>query len=581
MAAETDAAAHAVLNAPFARQAMVFLGAALVCAPICRRLKLSPIFGYLLAGLALGPQGLAVFAEAESVRRLAELGVVFLLFAIGLELSFERIMALRRLIFGLGGAQMIATGLVVGVVAALWGNGVGASVILGACFAFSTTAMGMQLLSERRETATAHGRSAFAVLLMQDLAVAPMLVAVTALGSAQGAGAGALAVSGILAMTKAVLAVVAILVVGRFGLRYAFRWIAAERSPELFMAAVALTAVGAAWATELAGLSTALGAFLAGLVLAETEFRAQIEADVEPFKGLLVGLFFFAVGMSIDLRFLVNEPVTIAASVVGLIVIKFGVLAALIPLFARPWPETLRASGLLSQAGEFGFVVVGAALGVGLLGDGVAQFMAIVIALSMLATPGVDAAARLAATLVERRSGAKLAPVAAGAELEGHVVVLGYGRVGRLIGEALNAGAASWVALDRDAQAAKAARSSGAPVLFGDATRMEMLERAGLGRAAAVIITLDDSRDAARALDTIRSRRKELPVLVRAADAASAQALMGSHATVVIEEAVEPALQLAKETLQRLDLSAGAVDVLIDEVRAREAGSAPRVAEAP
>jgi CPA2 family monovalent cation:H+ antiporter-2 len=540
----------AVHAPPYLREAVLFLIAGLVAAPLCRRLKVSPVIGYLVAGVLVGPGGFQLVSDPDGVRDIAELGVIFLLFAIGLELSFARLKALRKYIVGLGGVQMLATIAAVGIIALAWGNAPEAALVLGVCFAFSSTAVAMQLLAERGETASGAGRTAFAILLMQDIAVAPALILVEVLGQSE-AGAAALLSGAAVAVAKALAAVVVIVVLGRVVFSRLFKLIVSERSPELFMAAVILTALATAWTTNQAGLSTALGAFLAGVLLAETEFRAQIETDIEPFKGLLLGLFFMGVGMSLDPRVLLRDPVFILLAVAGLALLKATIIFAAARAFGRSNGEAARVSGLLAQAGEFAFVVVGGALVFGVLDAGVAQFMAVVVALSMLASPGFDAVGRRIGRWFEARE-AEDAGAAAGEELENHVVVAGYGRVGRIIGRALTSQDAPWIAVDRSASTVAEARKRGEPVVFGDAARLELLHKAGLDRAAAVVVALDDAAASARAVASVRQRRPNVPVIVRARDEASAEHLTRLGATAIAHESYQPALQLAETALNAI-----------------------------
>ncbi len=560
----TEPASHAL---PYLADVLVLLAAGLAAAPVCRRLGLSPVIGYLLAGVALGPGGFQVVADAEGVRSIAELGVIFLLFSIGLELSLERLRTLRYYIFGLGAAQLTVTAAVVAGIAYAWGNSGGAAIVLGACFAFSSTAIAVQLLTERRELASPAGRVAFSILLFQDLAVAPTLLLIQILADSGGGVTGvALAVGE--ALARALIAVVVIVVVGRVVVRRVFHVIASERSADLFMGLVVLSALLTAWATEQAGLSAVLGAFLAGLLLAETEYRAQIETDIEPFRGLLLGLFFIGVGMTLDPSAALETPLRLAAAIIGLAAFKAAIIFVLALLFRSRVSEAARVSLLLSQAGEFGFVVVAAALVVGVLPEDVGQFMALVIAGSMVVAPVMDIFGRgLSTALTRPHEGPQAAAAAAG----GHVVIAGYGRVGRLIAGALSDCNAPWVAVERDAGVVVQARNAKQPVLFGDAARVELLERAGLANATAFVITLDDPIAAERAVSAVRARGRNVPIIARARDAAAAERLTKAGAQDVILESVEPAVQMARSALTHVDAPMADVDAMLESLRAREA----------
>ncbi|MCK5361947.1 MAG: cation:proton antiporter, partial [Gammaproteobacteria bacterium] len=366
------------------QEAVVFLAAAGLVIPIAKRFDLSPVLGFLLVGLAVGPHGLARFAEQHEwlrhvlitdvagVRALAELGVVFLLFMIGMELSLQRLWGMRRIVFGMGAAQIVVTGLVIGSIAWGFGNSLEASVILGSCLALSSTAIVMQLLTEQGRFGTVVGRGSFAVLLAQDIAVVPMLFVVGSLGARAG---GSLITTLGLAIGGAVLTVLLILGVGRLVVRPMFRYVSSLHSPDLFMAATLLIIIATAAATHAAGLSAALGAFLAGLVFAETEFRHEIEVNIEPFKGLLLGLFFMSVGMIIDPSQILAEPLWIGLSVVGLFTIKALLTAGLARLFGFSRGQAIEMGLLLGQGGEFAFVVLGFATTFALVPEPTAQFM--------------------------------------------------------------------------------------------------------------------------------------------------------------------------------------------------------------
>ncbi|MCG6122042.1 MAG: monovalent cation:proton antiporter-2 (CPA2) family protein [Microvirga sp.] len=566
---------------PYLREAVVFLIAAGVIVPALHRLRVSPVLGYLVVGGLIGPYGLglwvetvpalgyAVIQDLEGVRHFAELGVIFLLFMIGLELSLDRLWAMRRLVFGLGSLQVVVTALVIGLVAWEFGNSIPASIVLGACLSLSSTAIVMQMLMQSRRLASPLGRSSFSILLMQDLAVVPILFAVGVLGAQT---EGAIGPAFAFAVGKAALVVCAIYLVGRLVLRPTLRLVAQARSPEMFMAAILLTVIGAAAITGLAGLSTALGAFLAGLLLAETEYRHEVEVDIEPFKGLMLGLFFVSVGMGIDWRVVADQPFWIAAALVGLFVIKASVTTLLCIAFRIPRLTALETGLLLGQGGEFAFIVVGLAMSLSLLQPDVGQFMLIVAGLSMLVTPLVAGAARRLVARLESRDVTR-AHEGETDEIEGladHVVIAGFGRVGRVLAGVLDAERTPYVALDLDPVAVAEARKEGLPVYFGDAARLEMLNRAGLGRAQAVAVTMDQPEAARRVVEEIRRERPDIPIFARARDARHATALRDSGATSVIPESLEASLQLAGRLLAQLGYPEDAVVRRIQQQRAIE-----------
>lgn len=559
------------------REVLVFLAAAGVVVPILQRLRVSPVLGFLIVGIIVGPFGLARFSESapwlhhvsigdpESVRSIAELGVVFLLFMIGLELSLERLRAMRRLVFGLGGAQVLVTGTVIGLIASWFGNSPATSIVLGAAFALSSTAVVMQLLSEGGRMASPTGRTGFAILLFQDLAVLPILFLVVAL-AAQGDGSPVLAFA--LAMGQALVAVVVILVVGRFVIRPVFRVLGREAGPEMFLALVLLLIIGIAVATEMAGLSMALGAFLAGLLMAETDYRHQIEVDIEPFKGLLLGLFFVSVGMSIDIASLANRPEWLLASVLGLVIIKAPIILVLARAFGQPLPVAVETGILLFQGGEFAFLVVAMALDVGLMPEETAQFMLIVASLSMMVTPLLaNLGMRLALQLEDHSAKRGVTGMESTDDLTDHVIVVGYGRVGRSVAGTLSSQEIDHISIDIDAARVARYRREGRGVVFGDASHPEMLKRLGAGRALALVVTLDRQTDAERIVEVASHNWPDLVIHARARDNAHATRLTTRGADRVVPEALEAGLHLAEGLL---------IDIGMPQTAARQAVEARR-----
>jgi CPA2 family monovalent cation:H+ antiporter-2 len=572
---------------PFLREILLFLVLAGVLIPLLQRLRVNQVVGFLAAGVALGPFGLGLWAgehawlapftfpKLEGVVALAELGVLFLMFMIGLELSAERLWALRRWVFGAGVVQLVASALAIGAIAWAFGNPWPAAAVLGAVLALSSTAVAMQLLTERRALGTRLGQACFSVLMMQDLAVVPLLVVVGALADvhrASGAGvgidgfAGLGGAAGLVAgsLAKAAIAVVAIAWIGRRLVRPLFRTLARDRQPDVFMALTLLATLSIAGLTAAAGLSMALGALLAGLLLSETEFRHEVEVTIEPFRGLLMGLFFMSVGMGIDLREVAAAPLLVPVSVLGLFAIKAAVLWAVLRAGGLSAGRALEGGLLLGQGGEFAFIVVGVATLEGLLPPDVGRFMLLVVGLSLVATPF---AARLGHALGERidhlsRAGARAdeppgegdAPGASG----GHVVIAGFGRVGEAIAQVLDAQGVRWVALETDATRVTDRRAHGAPVWFGNATRVELLRRLRVGDAAAVVLTMDQPASALHALRAIRREYPSVPVVARSRDEAHAAVLRDEGATVVIPETLEASLQISAVVLQ----SAGVPDLV-------------------
>jgi CPA2 family monovalent cation:H+ antiporter-2 len=573
---------------PQLREALIFFGCAGLVIPLLQRLRVSPVLGFLVVGTLIGPFGLGllveehpwlryvVISDIEGVRSLAQLGVILLLFIIGLELSVERLVAMHRMVFGAGLLQVAISALIIGGVAAGFGNALAASIVLGLSLSLSSTAVVVQLLVERRELATPLGRASFAVLLFQDLAVVPLLLLVSILG----AGAGAeLAQRMGFALLKALLAVGAIVLIGRSVLRPLFRRVAALRQPEAFMALTLLLVIGTALTTASAGLSMALGAFLAGLIVAETEYRHEVEVNIEPFKGLLMGLFFLSVGMATDLRVLQQDPAWIVASVAGLFLIKAAVVAPILRAFGLSLGAAAHAGLLLGGGGEFAFIAVTAAMTAGLLEREVAQFMLIVVGFSLLATPLAAQLGRFAGRHLDRVLG--LPAAAAAAEIppamEGHVIIAGFGRVGQLLARVLDANQVPFLALDTDAELVERLRRARLPVYFGDASRGEILDKAGAERAAAVVITLDQTDAARRAAHAVRRHFPEVPLVARARDEAHAALLRQAGARGVVPETLEAGLQLSGHVLEALGIPPEARDEIIDRQRELElAGQAGR-----
>jgi len=555
----------ASLGAPFLRDVAVLLLAGVVVPPVMRRLKTSPMVGFLLVGALLGPAGLRVFSDDEGIKPIAELGVIFLLFAIGLELSFERLRALRRLILGLGGAQMLVTTIAVTLIALAWGRTGGAALVFGLCIAFSSTAVAMQLLSERHETAAAHGRSAFAVLLLQDLAVAPVLVLLGVLAhGAAGPFELSIAVGG--AMARALAAIALIIIIGRFVLRRLCRLIAEDGGPELRVGFAALMILATAWLTYAAGLSAPLGAFLAGLLIAETPLRAQVEADLAPFRGLLLGVFFIGVGLSLSPTTFLTAPGFVLVAVLGLAMLKASIMFFTAILFGRPPAEAARVSGLLAGSGEFGFVVAAAAGLTGLMDPSSAQFVALVIALSMVATPLFDLAGRRLAERLEREAegDSGRAPTPISLPGEERVIIAGFGRVGRIVAKVLDSQSAPWIAVERRPAAVEAG------VILGDAARAGFLNRVGLASASALVVTVEDPAVAERIVAAARARRPDLHIIVRACDEAARERLAVHGARTVSAESFAPGPQLASCALDALGAPAQTIKALIEDAGLEE-----------
>lgn len=526
---------------------IVILLSAVVCLWLAQRLRLASVFGYLVAGMIIGPAALGLVTDIEATRPLAELGVVFLLFTVGLELPIERIRVMRPAMFGLGAAQIALTAALVVLVAVLAGVALDSALVIGGALALSSTAIVLQLLTERRDLTSRSGRSAFAVLLTQDLAVGPLLVVVIALGQETGSLGMGLAVAAL----KAAAALAIILVVGRLVLRPLFRPVAATRNPELFAALTLLVILCTGLATQFAGLSMAFGAFLAGMLLAETTYRHQVAAVILPFRGLLLGLFFITVGMAVNLAPAVRDPGLIVAMVAGLLIGKAVVLGGLCLLFRLPASQSIYLSLLLCQGGEFAFVLLGAGADAGVLSQPLAQEIVLVVIISMILTPVLAIAGRKAFDRLERSKSTGVDQIASDPiTLSNHVVITGYGRAGGAIAAHLRIEKVPFVAVDMDPDRVAAARKEGLPVYFGDATRPEVLATLGVDRARAVIVALDDTKMALQIVALLRYVFPELKIFARAHDEAHGEELRTAGADGVVPEISETAMKLAGSVLQ-------------------------------
>jgi CPA2 family monovalent cation:H+ antiporter-2 len=543
---------------------LIFLVAAVVVVPAFRRLRTSPVLGYLAAGILVGPHGLAVIRDSESAHTLAEFGVVFLLFMIGLEFSVERLRSLGRYVFGLGALQVTVTGCLIGGVAWALGATEEAAIIIGGGLALSSTAFVLQLLIERGERATPFGKISFAVLLFQDLAIVPLLMLVTLFGEGEGSFITAIG----FAVVKAAVALVLVVGVGRLILRPVYRIIAETRSSELFVATTLLVVLGTGWLMSLVGISMVLGAFLAGALLSETEYRHQVEADIRPFRGILLGLFFMTVGMSIDITLIQSEWAQITFLVIGLMVGKSIVTAALCRGFGLPAGDSVRIGLLLSQGGEFGFILFLTASARGLLATETTQILLASVALTMVATPVMAYAGSQFSSFLARREKVSVAGVEQiGEDLHDHVLIAGFGRVGQTVAKILSAGGISYVALDLDTTRIAACRAKGMPVFFGDASLIEILNSAGASRARGAVVTIDQPETADRIVAALREFFSDLPIFVRAQDLVHGRRLETEGATQAVPETLEASLQLGAIAMTSMGASSDEVMGIIQKLR--------------
>ncbi|MDO9411351.1 MAG: cation:proton antiporter [Pseudolabrys sp.] len=568
--------AAAAFNIAAYSDALVVLGTAGIVVPVVRRLGISPVLGYLTAGAILGPLGLGslitafpalywfTVVDADNVAGIAELGVVFLLFLIGMELSFERLKAMRRLVFGLGSMQIVASTAVIGAIAYQFGNSPAVATILGACLALSSTAIVIEVLSNQGRMSTTTGRTSFSVLIAQDLAVIPLLVFISLLGASNGSS---LVTSLLLALMNAAIAVVGIFIVGRVMLRPLFRLVASSKSSELFVAATLFVIIGTGVAAAMAGMSMALGAFIAGLVLAETEFRKAIETTIAPFKGLLLGVFFFTVGMNIDFREIARDPLWLLLSVVGLIGIKAALLIGSARLFRLPWPAAIETGILLGPGGEFAFVAVGMAAALGLIEAPVAAFILAVTSITMALIPVLALVARRIAPKFKAAEVPDPELAIAPEATTEHAIVIGHGRVGQVVCSLLDQNNIRYLAIDNDARAVPEQRRSGRQVYYGDATKPEFLTSCGVMTAKAVIVSVSSTAAIDEIVRQVRALRSDVVIVSRARDASHARHLYAIGVTDAVPETIEASLQLSEAALFGLGRPSGLVIASIHEKR--------------
>jgi CPA2 family monovalent cation:H+ antiporter-2 len=536
----------------FLSQILILLAGSLLVLSLVRRFSLPPILGYLVVGMVLGPHALGLAENDEFVRVLAEIGVVFLVFTLGLEFSFARMMAMKSEVLGVGGLQMLVTTAVFGAVA--WGFGVDSApaIVVGGALAMSSTAIVLRQLGDQLEINRAHARLAVGILLFQDLAFAPFLALATTLGDTSIA----LNPQWLLNMAgRAVVALLVVLAVGRWLLRPLFHEIARHRSTETFTLTVLFVVLGGAWATHALGLSMALGGFLAGMLLAETEFRHETEAVIKPFQDILLGLFFVSVGMLLDVRVLLAQLPLILLILACLVVIKAAIVALIVRQFVPNARKALRTGIVVSMGGEFGFALLTLLLQGNSVPSPVAQALLTAVAVSMLAGPLlVRYNGRIADRLLRRETVAPSEVAlenAATRELarREHVIVCGFGRVGQNLARVLERSGFEFIALDLDPHRVRDARQAGDPVVYGDATHTEVLRALGLEHASVVVISFDDPTVALRIVRAVRRLRADVPILVRTEDDTKLEALQQAGATEVVPEIFETSLSLVSHVL--------------------------------
>ncbi|MFO7853899.1 MAG: monovalent cation:proton antiporter-2 (CPA2) family protein [Paracoccaceae bacterium] len=550
----------------FLDTAAVFLGAAVVAVPIFKRLGLGSVIGYLAAGAAIGPFGLRLVPDVETVVGIAEFGVVLLLFVIGLELRPARLWRLRMEIFGLGLLQVAVTAAALYAILLGIGFGGAAGVITALALALSSTAFGVQILREKGDMGAPYGTRAFSILLFQDIFIVPLLALVAFLSP--GAAGEPLDWTAAAAALGAVAALVA---VGRFGLRPLFVLVARAKADEVFTASALLVVVGSALLMHAVGLSMAMGAFIAGVLMAETEFRHQLETDIEPFRGLLLGLFFMSFGMTVDWSLVADEILLVIGGALGLFALKAAILAGLARAMGSGGSDALRIGATLGQGGEFGFVVFAAAAGTGLLGGEARSILSAIVTISMLATPFAIRAAERALPKakedadddLQHLKGSKVAP-------KSRIIVAGFGRVGQVVARVMRLRGYDVTLIDNAPRRIRMAATFGNQVYYGDATRLDVLRSAGAEAADIVFLCIDDRDGARDAVERIRERFPKTAIFADTYDRFSEWELRQAGAHDVVRETFESAIELARRGLRHLG-DGDAAEELIEEFRRRDA----------
>ena len=543
------------------QEAIIYLVAAIIAVPISKRLGFGSVLGYLAAGIIIGPFGLRFIRDPEHILHFAELGVVFLLFIIGLELQPSRLWVLRRMIFGLGSAQVILSAIVIGLLAWTYGFTPTAAAVSGLILALSSTAFVLQLLAEKKQLTTTHGRAAFSILLFQDLAVIPLIALLPLIGS----GASGENQFDPLKVGITLASIAGLIIGGHFLLRPLFRIVAQAKLPELFTATALLVVIGAALFMQFAGLSMVLGAFIAGMLLADSEYRHELEADLAPFKGLLLGLFFIAVGMSVNIGLLLKEPMTILLFVVGLMVAKAIVLYPLARVFGLCNTRgALRLAAVLSQGGEFAFVLFALVAREQIIDTTQIDRLILAVVISMMLTPVVY----LIIEYVTGRTAEKVAAEYDGMEDEGHAVIIaGFGRVGQIVGRLLRVKGQSFTALEIDSSQVDVVRRYGSKVHFGDAGRLDLLRAAGAERAKLLVLAIDDIESSVRTAETVTRNFPHLTIIARARNRRHAHTLMDLGITHIFRETLFSSLAMSGRVLDMLGFDQEEVRRSIDTFR--------------
>jgi glutathione-regulated potassium-efflux system protein KefB len=549
-----------VESSGFIQYAVVLLLAAVIAVPLAKRSRLGAVLGYLAAGALIGPSAFNLVGNAEEIAHISELGVVLMLFVIGLELSPQRLWVMRRLVFGFGSVQLVVTALAIFAVGMLFALDWKAALVIGLGLALSSTAIGLQILGERKELQSPHGRLGFAILLLQDVAAIPILALIPLLAADPAAGSAAPNAYG---AVRVVLTIAAVIVGGRLLLRPLFRIAARTQMPEVFTASTLLVVLGTAWLVGLAGISMSLGAFLAGVLLADSEYRHEIEARIDPFKGLLLGLFFISVGMTADIRMVPHEPVLIAAILAGLLVLKGLILFGVGRLAREDASSALKLAGVLAQGGEFAFIVFTLAVQNRLLDAHLRDVLIVVITLSMALTPLLVA---LFARLGPAQAAEKPAYDAIDEDDAPRVIIAGFGRVGQIVARILRANQIRFTAIESSIEQVEFSRRFGSQIYYGDPTRSDLLRSAQVEKAELFIVATDDPETNIRTARLVRRMYPQLKVIARARNRQHAFRLMDLGADVV-RETFHSSLEMSRKALQQLGMPESLAGQRVDRFR--------------
>lgn len=542
---------------------LIILFAAVVAVLLFSRIGFGAVLGYLVAGVVIGPSLLGLITDAENIRHVGEFGVVFLLFLIGIEIKPQRLWVMRKMVFGLGGAQVLLTGLLLGLgVHFFLDLETSTSIIVGLGLALSSTAFAIQAMAEKNQLITNWGRHSFSILLLQDLAVVPLMVLVPLLA----ADTFNLTSSMGLAVLESIAIFVAVLVIGKYAINPVLRIIASSKSKEVFAATALLLVLGFATIMEVAGLSMAMGAFVAGILLSESEFRHQVEADIEPFRGLLLGLFFISVGMSVELDIVFENLSLVIIGTIALIILKLSVIFVIVKAGKLNLGESLKSSFLLCQAGEFGFVLFSLADKHGVLPHGFLAPLISVIVLSMAITPVMIIASEKLSKMLS--SPEKINNDHSHDPADDIIIIAGYGRVGRTIGKMLSSLERKWVAVDLNVDKITNGRSKGHKIYYGDVAQEKVLHAVGAPKAQLIILTVDNIQATEKSIRVVKRHYPDLPIVVRAHDLDVCEKFKALGATYVVPEVVESSIRLGLSATEAMGIDAQDIRQMLDTLRA-------------